>query len=572
MIIYPIDGKHADSVVDVSVIIPVYKSKSVLREQILRWTQDPGLNVELLYVHNKCPQNSVFVILDEWNRRFDKNTSNVKILMMDKNTGFGGACNAGAYHAKGKYLIFLNADTTVTPNWITPMIQLFDDPTVGIVGNLQIKEGTLQGTIDSAGSEWFWDSENFVHIGRHCFNGKMIDSPLHYDEMPYDLRQVQEREMVTGCCFAIPKKLYQEVGGFNEKYKLGYWEDSELSLTVREMGYKIMFQPQSVIFHKLAHSGGAHALIHRNKNLFMGKWVDSGRLDKLVKARRPMPIQKITNILVRRMAAHGDVLLASAVVPALKKLYPDSVVYFHTICPTVLLGHPDIDYIVDDTPHNVLFQLFIDLDLAYERRPHSPMMQCYADEAGVPIKDCELSIARGHVNKPGLDNYVVIHAGMTAWAGRNWLDEYWVEIAVRLHNLGYHVVCVGRGGDRHVPCDADCRNMTTVQELATLIGDAKLFVGIDSMPFQIAQATKTPSVCFFGCVDPKLRIINDNVRAVTAKNLDCLGCLHRQPAPSTGITTCPTGTWACEKTLSVDEFWAAVVETLALQTKDNNVS
>jgi GT2 family glycosyltransferase/ADP-heptose:LPS heptosyltransferase len=563
MVIYPIEGRHVTSSVDVSVIIPVYKSKNVLIEQILRWTQDDGISVEIIYVHNKCPQNSVEIIIDEWNRRVDKNNFNVKILMMNKNVGFGGACNIGAYHAKGEHLIFLNADTTSTPNWIKPMIELFDDPSVGIVGNLQLKEGELHGSIDGAGSEWFWEEENFVHIGRHCLDGKHIKSPLHYNEIPFGLRTVAEREMVTGCCFAIPRKLFQEVGGFDEKYRLGYWEDSELCMTIREMGYKILFQPRSIIFHKLAQSGAQYSpQLLSNKNLFMGKWVDSGRLDKLVTQERPLPLPQITNILVRRQGAHGDVLLAAAVVPALKKRYPDARIYFETKCPTVLHGHPDVDYIINEPPSGTPFQLIINLDYAYERRPFTSIIKSYADEAGVSVEDCELVVARGSVHKPELNNYVVIHAGTTAWVGRNWIRARWDEIAVRLHNSGHQVICVGRGDDHKVPCDADCRNMTSVQELATLIADAKLFIGIDSMPFQIAQATHTPIVCFFGSIEPKLRVINDNVRAVTAKDVGCLGCHHRQPAPSFALSICPTGTLDCENKLSVDDFWAEVEAAL----------
>lgn len=561
-IVYPIDGKHSLSNPDVTVVIPVYRSGSVLSEQILRWIQDDGINVEILYVNNACPQNSIEIIIQEWNRRIDKGKYDVKVLMIKKNIGFSGACNAGAYHAKGQHLIFLNADTTSTPNWIKPMIQLFDDPQVGMVGNLQLKEGELQGTIDSAGSEWLWEEENFIHIGRHSFNGKLIKKPFHYSTMPSELRQIHEREMVTGCCFAMPRKLFQEVGGFNSRYKLGYWEDSELCMTIREMGYKIIFQPHSIIFHKLGHSNSQGAHISRHKSLFMNKWSDSGRLDKLVTQKRLLPLPQVSNILVRRAGANGDVLLAGAIAPALKKRYPDARIHFETMCPNVLYGNPYVDSIFNVHPSNIPFQLVIDLDLAYERRPFTSIIKCYADEAGVSVNDCKLFVAKGPVHKSELINYVVVHAGNTAWAGRNWIGERWDGIAVRLHEAGYTIVCVGRNGDRHIPCDADCRNKTTVQELATIIGDAKLFIGIDSLPFQIAQATHTPAVCFFGCIDPKLRIVNDNVRAITAKNVECLGCHHRQPAPSTVLKICPTGTLDCENKLSVDDVWAEIEAAL----------
>jgi ADP-heptose:LPS heptosyltransferase len=265
--------------------------------------------------------------------------------------------------------------------------------------------------------------------------------------------------------------------------------------------------------------------------------------------------QDISNILVKREAAHGDVLVAAAVVPALKKKFPGSIIYFKTKCPTVLVGNPHIDFLIDTVPDNITFNYVCDLDLAYERRPHTHILQSYADEAGVKLEDCEMSIPTARVNKPLFNNYVVIHAGHTNWVGRNWHEDRWEELAIRIHDAGYQIICVGRGADYAVSCDADCRNQTSINELATIIQDSKLFIGIDSLPFHIAQAVKTPAVVFFGSIKPELRIVNDNVTPVTAKNLACLGCHHRKPAPSTVTNQCETKTLECEKSVSVDDIW-----------------
>lgn len=564
MLIYPIPGNYKKKNIDVSIIIPLYKSRSVVKDQIMRWVQDDDLEVEIIYVSDNCPDKSAVAVSEAWNRRPDKHKFNVKILPLRHNHGFGGACNNGAYYAQGKHLIFLNADTVVTPNWIKPMLRLFDDPKVGIVGNMQLKEGgPLHGTIDSAGSEWAWTTLNFLHIGRHSYHGELLDEPFAYDEAPADLLVPAEREMVTGCCFAIPKKLFDEVGGFDYHYRRAYWEDTELNLSVRDMGYKVMFQPESVIYHKLSHAEvGEHPYHHLNKTHFLNKWVKTERIDKLVRAERPIMPETITNILVRRHAANGDVLVAAAIVPALKKKYPNSTIYFETKCPQVLIYNPHIDYITEEEPQGVTFNYMVDLDLAYERRPFSNILQCYADEAGVDAKDCELSLYEARVVKPLLNGYVVIHAGRTNWAGRNWHQDRWRELALRIHDSGHQIICVGRSGDHFVPCDVDCREKTTIHELATIIKDAKLFVGIDSMPFHISQATKTPGVAFFGSIKPELRIINDNITPCTAKDLGCLGCHHRRPAPSVVTNECETGTHDCENLVTVDDMWNLIKEKL----------
>jgi GT2 family glycosyltransferase len=300
--IYPIEGKYThNSRFDVSVIIPLYKSNVVIADQIQKWHFDDKYSIELVYVDDLCPSKSKSVVVAEWNKRSDKHDHSIKLVPSVKNKGFAGACNMGAMNSTGDYLIFLNADTVVTPNWITPMIDLFQDPKVGIVGNLQIKEGgKFDGTIDSAGSEWSWHFMNFMHIGRHFMHGSPLQVPMTPKEVPEDMMSVGEREMVTGCCFAIPRHLYNEVGGFDENYKIGYWEDADLNLKVRSMGYKVMFQPKSVIYHKLSHSNiSVHQFHESNKVYFMNNWIISGKLEKLVKSPKPADIMITTDSVDR---------------------------------------------------------------------------------------------------------------------------------------------------------------------------------------------------------------------------------------------------------------------------------
>lgn len=263
-------------------------------------------------------------------------------------------------------------------------------------------------------------------------------------------------------------------------------------------------------------------------------------------------------VLVRREAARGDVLVAAAVAPALKKKY-NCEIAFYTKCPSVLYGNKHIDYLGDsDDFLNRPFDIVVDLDLAYERRPDCNILQAYADVAGVAREDCELFIHCAPVNMPLFLNYVVIHAGVTNWVGRNWHHDRMLELALKLHDHGFQIVCVGAGDDKFVPCDADVRNRATVHEVASIIQGAKLFIGIDSLPMHIAQAVKTPGVIFFGSIRPETRLLNENMKAVVARDLKCLGCHHRKPAPSTVTNTCETGTLDCENLVSVDQMFERI--------------
>ncbi len=282
--------------VDVSIIVPMYRSKSEIVEQIKSWdlTND-GLTKEIIYVNDACPENSYENIVPTWNFRKKEIKGSVgKIVMMSANSGYGQACNAGANCSSGEYLLFLNADCTVTPNWLRPMYEAFQyEPKIGIVGNLQLRD---DGTIDSAGSEWCWSGGHFPHIGRNIHNRKNLNKPYKWSSCPLDLKTAGPREMVTGCCFMIPRNIFMDIEGFDPSYKVGYWEDSDLNMKVATEGYKIYFEPKSKIYHKSGHSkAGAHQYKNHNRELFKKRWVDTGRIDKLINIPRANVSRNIKN-------------------------------------------------------------------------------------------------------------------------------------------------------------------------------------------------------------------------------------------------------------------------------------
>jgi ADP-heptose:LPS heptosyltransferase/GT2 family glycosyltransferase len=548
--------------VNVSVIIPLYRSSEVIKGLIRSWDFDDSYKIEIIFVDDYCPQNSKDVIVKNIEARKKHLNNKVgKIFCNLTNLGFGPTCNVGAHFATGDYLIFLNADTIVTKNWIPPIIELLKNEDVGIVGNLQIKKGGIwDGSIDSAGSEWSWASRSFLHIGRHIYAGNDLPQPYYTHNCPKELMQVAEREMVTGCCLAIRKELFDDIGGFNPNYKIGYWEDSEICMNVRERGYKILFQPKSKIYHMLSHSkSGSHAFQNQNTDYFMNKWVNSGRIDKLVSAKRNIP--DVRNITIKRRDSNGDVLLASSVCPALKKMYPHALIHFDTNCKEVLKNNPYIDGIINEHEKERPIQLYYNLDMCYEQRPKTNILKAYAEAVGVEEADCKLFLDTS-TDVPNLpEKYIVIHSGSTNWAGRNWSTSNFDEIARRLKNNGHYIVCVGRG-DHLVPCDLDLRNKTNISQLSTIIKNANLFVGIDSFPFHVAQTFDTPTVCFFGSILPETRIVSKNVEAVNAKNLACIGCHHRKPAPSVVTNTCETKNLDCINLITTDTMWSAIERKL----------
>jgi len=284
---FPIDDWFKTTqTIDVSIIVPMFKSSSKIEKQIAKWDVKPdGLNKEIIYVDDCCPEQSHFHVLKGWQRRKKDIKHGVgKIILHDTNGGFGSACNTGANFASGKYLIFLNADCIVTENWVKPMVELIEsNPTIGIVGNLHLKDSR----VDSAGSEWSWKSQSFQHIGRNTYHGNDIKSAFAFSNMPEDLKVPGERQMVTGACFLIPRNLFNNIQGFDTQYRIGYWEDSDLNMRVKDAGYKVFYTPESIIHHSLGHSrSGGHPFLGANRKLFQDRWITTGRMQSLCDKRK----------------------------------------------------------------------------------------------------------------------------------------------------------------------------------------------------------------------------------------------------------------------------------------------
>ena len=167
-------------------------------------------------------------------RNIDKYVENIVISRPDTNKGFLLNCNLAASKARGEYILFLNNDTKVCENWLSSLVELIEsDESIGMVGSkLVYPDGRLQeagGIVWSDGSAW--------NYGR-------MDDP---DKCEYNY--VKEVDYISGAAIMIRADLWKSIGGFDERYAPAYCEDSDLAFEVRKAGYKVMYQPQSVVIH-----------------------------------------------------------------------------------------------------------------------------------------------------------------------------------------------------------------------------------------------------------------------------------------------------------------------------------
>lgn len=217
----------------------------------------PASPFEVIVVDDASPDDSLAKL-----RAID----GLRVHARAENGGFIKACNDGASLARGEVLVFLNNDTVPQPGWLDALLETFDaHPDAGLVGaKLLYPDGRLQeagGVVFADGSGW--------NYGR-------------FDD-PADCRYayLRDADYVSGAAIAIPRALFERLGGFDTRYAPAYYEDTDLAFAVRAASLRVLVQPASVVVHDEGTTSGTDVTTGpksaqvRNQAVFAAKWHDA---------------------------------------------------------------------------------------------------------------------------------------------------------------------------------------------------------------------------------------------------------------------------------------------------------
>ncbi len=211
----------------VTVVIPVFNQIAVTMRclQSIAETWFESMHVQVVVVDDGSTDRTAEVLT---------RIPGVDYIRNGTNLGFVRACNRGAAIARGRYVCFLNNDTTVRPAWLDHLVSTAEaDRSVGAVGAKLIYPN---GKLQEAGNI-IWRDASGWNYGR---NGSPSDSRFNF---------VREVDYCSGAALLVRRDLFEEIGGFSEEFVPAYYEDADLCFAIRDRGYRVLYQPRSEVVH-----------------------------------------------------------------------------------------------------------------------------------------------------------------------------------------------------------------------------------------------------------------------------------------------------------------------------------
>ncbi|MEK3854461.1 glycosyltransferase family 2 protein [Cytobacillus sp. FSL H8-0458] len=252
----------------ISIIILTHNGLRYTKQCIESISTHTKENYELIFIDNASQDQT----LD-----FLHSIPNATVIANSINRGFPAGCNQGFSAANGDYIVILNNDTIVTKGWLTGLIRWLEiDETIGIAGprsNYVLKEQAV--------SRVAYKTKEELQIFAAQWN------QTHR-------KQGYAVEQLSGFCMAFKKSLLRQIGGMDERFTPGYYEDTDFSLRARIAGKKLWVANDVFIHHHGSGSFktkrkklGKTVIINRKK--FYEKWniKNMKQINALVKREQP---------------------------------------------------------------------------------------------------------------------------------------------------------------------------------------------------------------------------------------------------------------------------------------------
>jgi hypothetical protein len=242
------DAQNAAAVPELTVIMVSYNTREltlIALETLLANAGDVSMDIVLW--DNASSDGSADAVAERF-------PTEVKLVRSAENLGFAAANNAAAAEARTPWLLLLNPDTETHPRAVENLLTFAKaHPEAGIVGGRTVfPDGSL-----NIASCWnrmtIWSLFSRAIGLSRAFPNSLLFNPEAIGGWRRD--SVRQVDIVVGCLLMISKQVWDELGGFHEKYFM-FGEEADLCLRAGKLGYRPMITPDAQIVH---HVGASYA-------------------------------------------------------------------------------------------------------------------------------------------------------------------------------------------------------------------------------------------------------------------------------------------------------------------------
>lgn len=191
-------------------------------------------NTEVVVIDNGSTDDSIDFLKKEYDQQ-------VRIVQLDANYGFTGGYNRGLQEVSAEYVVLLNSDVEVTPDWLSEPIKHLDEHPKTVACQPKILSYQHRDIFEFAGA-----CGGYIDTLGFPFCRGRIVSYLERDEAQYD--EVKSIFWATGACLFIRLADFLALGGFDESF-FAHMEEIDLCWRIKSRGGEIVCVPQSAVYH-----------------------------------------------------------------------------------------------------------------------------------------------------------------------------------------------------------------------------------------------------------------------------------------------------------------------------------
>ena len=212
---------------------------------VLNWNGRKWLEIMLPFLIRYSQQAKIFIAdnasTDDSILFVEKNYPKIKIISNKSNNGYAKGYNDVLKKIDSEYYVLINSDIEVSKNWINPIINLMDNDNKIAACQPKILNYNNRNYFEYAGA-----SGGYIDLlGYPLCRGRIFDT-LEKDEGQYN--DVKEIFWASGACLFVRSSYFNDIGGLDEDF-FAHQEEIDLCWRFKNKDYKIMVQPESIVYH-----------------------------------------------------------------------------------------------------------------------------------------------------------------------------------------------------------------------------------------------------------------------------------------------------------------------------------